>query len=266
MSVKKEANGRRSVFVEVEVPGTPEQVWDAIASGPGVTAWFVPCEMEQRVGGKITMDFGPGMKSEAAITRFEPPRMFAAESNNFGPQAPTFATEWHVEARAGGTCLVRVTHSLFSETDDWDNQLTGTESGWPAYFRVLRLYLTHFRGQPCTLAMLSGSAKDQDAAWKTITQTLALTDQQPGAEVRAIEGAPALRGTLEFLSAPGKHDVLLRMSEPGQGACAFSVYSYGGHVGVVAYFYFYGAEAKANAERERPRWQAWMDQHFPMKS
>ena len=39
MSVKKEANGRRSVQVEVEVPGTPEQVWQAIATGPGVGAW-----------------------------------------------------------------------------------------------------------------------------------------------------------------------------------------------------------------------------------
>ena len=35
MSVKKEASGRRSVQVEVEVPGTPEEVWQAIATGPG---------------------------------------------------------------------------------------------------------------------------------------------------------------------------------------------------------------------------------------
>src|SRR2546425_795851 len=42
MSVKKEASGRRSVQVEVEVPGTPEEVWQAIATGPGVSSWFVP--------------------------------------------------------------------------------------------------------------------------------------------------------------------------------------------------------------------------------
>ena len=35
MSVKKEASGRRSVQFEVEVPGTPEEVWQAIATGPG---------------------------------------------------------------------------------------------------------------------------------------------------------------------------------------------------------------------------------------
>ena len=37
MSVKKEASGRRSIQVEVEVPGTPEEVWQAIATGPGIS-------------------------------------------------------------------------------------------------------------------------------------------------------------------------------------------------------------------------------------
>ena len=44
MSVKKEANGRQSVQVEVEVPGTPEEVWQAIATGPGISSWMVPAE------------------------------------------------------------------------------------------------------------------------------------------------------------------------------------------------------------------------------
>ena len=48
MSVKKEASGRRSIQVEVEVPGTPEEVWQAIATGPGISAWFVPAEFEEQ--------------------------------------------------------------------------------------------------------------------------------------------------------------------------------------------------------------------------
>ena len=50
MSVKKEASGRRSIEVEVEVPGTPEEVWQAIATGPGISSWFVPAEFEERDG------------------------------------------------------------------------------------------------------------------------------------------------------------------------------------------------------------------------
>ena len=128
MSIKKEANGRRSVQVEVEVPGTPEQVWQAIATGPGVSAWFVPTEVDGRVGGTETTHFGGGMDSVSTITEWDAPRRYVKEGS-CGPNAPTVATEWIVEARDGGTCLVRVVHSLFADTDDWDGQLTGVESG-----------------------------------------------------------------------------------------------------------------------------------------
>ena len=51
-TVKEAAPAMRSVAVEVEVPGTPEEVWQAIATGPGITAWFVPTEVEEREGGE----------------------------------------------------------------------------------------------------------------------------------------------------------------------------------------------------------------------
>src|SRR5215468_9769575 len=148
MSVKIDPSGRRSIQVEVEVPGTPEQVWEAIATGPGISSWFVPTEMEGRVGGKMVCHFGPGMDSDATITAWEPPHRLSADSDSFAPGGPTVATEWTVEARSGGKCVVRVVHSLFASTDDWDNQLEGTESGWPTFFPILKHYLTHFRGQP----------------------------------------------------------------------------------------------------------------------
>jgi uncharacterized protein YndB with AHSA1/START domain len=120
MSVKKEASGRRSVQVEVVVPGTPEEVWQAIATGPGISSWFVPTEFEQSDGRPVavTMNFGPGMVSRSAVTAWDPPRTFAAQGEGWGG-SPPIATEWSVEARAGGVCLVRVVHSLFASTDDW---------------------------------------------------------------------------------------------------------------------------------------------------
>src|SRR5262247_3439657 len=111
MSVKKEASGRRSVQVEVEVPGTPEEVWQAIATGPGVSAWFVPTQIEERAGGAVTASFGPDMDSAATVTIWEPPHRLVAESADLGPDAPPVATEWIVEARSGGVCVVRVVHS-----------------------------------------------------------------------------------------------------------------------------------------------------------
>src|SRR5437868_7990331 len=86
MSVKKEASGRRSVQVEVEVPGTPEEVWQAIATGPGISSWFVPAEFEERDGKPVAvmLNFGPGMESRSVVTAWDPPRMFAKEADVHG--------------------------------------------------------------------------------------------------------------------------------------------------------------------------------------
>src|ERR1700685_4592986 len=149
MSVKKEPSGRRSIQVEVEVPGTPEEVWQAIATGPGISAWFVAAEFEEQ-GGKpvaVKLNFGPDMESSSAVTAWDPPRMFAKEADGWVPGSPPIADEWSVEARGGGICIVRIVHSLFASTDDWDNQLEATESGWSGFLFTLRIYLTHFRGQ-----------------------------------------------------------------------------------------------------------------------
>jgi len=146
VSVKKEASGRRSIEVEVEVPGTAETVWQAVATGPGISAWFVPTELEGREGGAIVSHFGPGMDSRATVTAWEPPHRFTAESGDLGPNAPPLATEWTVETHSGGSCIVRVVHSLFASTGDWDDQLASIESGWPTFFRNLRKVLSSAPG------------------------------------------------------------------------------------------------------------------------
>ncbi len=53
-----DASHSRALHLEVEVPGAPEQVWDAIATGPGVTAWMQPTEVEEREGGTFSYDTG----------------------------------------------------------------------------------------------------------------------------------------------------------------------------------------------------------------
>src|SRR5215467_4015956 len=111
MSVKKEASGRRSVQVEVELPGTPEEVWRAIATGPGISSWFVPTEFEERDGKPVAVkvDLGPGIEIRSPVTVWDPPRMFATEAGL--PGSPPIANEWIVEARGGGACILRIVQS-----------------------------------------------------------------------------------------------------------------------------------------------------------
>jgi uncharacterized protein YndB with AHSA1/START domain len=266
MSVKKEPSGRRSVQVEVEVPGTPEEVWRAIATGPGISSWFVPAEFEERDGKPVavTLNFGPGMESRSVVTKWDAPRMWAAQGEGWGG-SPPIADEWTVEARDGGTCIVRIVHSLFAETDDWDNQLEGTESGWPGFFRILRIYLTHFRGQRSAmmqwLAPAAGTTAD---AWETLTAALGLKGLSAGQSVAALPDVPALSGMVERVTER-PYSALLRLDQPGPGVAALGAVNFGGSM-VTLSFYLYGDEAAATVARETPRWDAWVQERFPMPS
>jgi uncharacterized protein YndB with AHSA1/START domain len=265
MALKKEADGRRWVAVEVELPGTPEQVWQAIATGPGISSWFCPSEVEERAGGKMVFHMGPGMDSTATITAWEPGRRLAAEDPGWAPGMPSVATEWTIEARAGGTCLVRVVHSMFASTDDWDNQLEGTETGWPAFFRILRMYLTHYRGQRCSpiqvMAMVAGSEAE---AWKKMSAALGLAGAAAGKRLAAPAGAPLFSGTVEHaVQGSDQHMVLARLEQPGPGVVSLGTFACSGMVMASVSFYLYGDAAAAAAKRDEPLWQAWIGQQFP---
>jgi uncharacterized protein YndB with AHSA1/START domain len=267
MSVKKEASGRRSIQVEVEVPGTPEEVWQAIASGPGISAWFVSAEFEERDGKPVAVkfDFGPGMESRSVVTAWDPPRMFAKEADGWFPGSPPIATEWNVEARAGGVCLVRVVQSLFASTDDWDQQLIGSESGWPGAFRILRIYLTHFRGQRSAMMQLKAPVAGTAAgAWATLTAALGLNGVGDGQRWAVPAGVPALGGVVDHVSHSPPPGALLRLDQPGPGVAALFTMTYGGSVMAAFSFYLYGDQAAGTVARETPLWQAWIQESFPM--
>jgi uncharacterized protein YndB with AHSA1/START domain len=262
MSVKKDSNGRRSITVETEVPGTPEQVWRAIATGPGISSWFVPTEIE---GEKITMHWGPGMDTTATVKAWEPLHRFVVESRDLGPNAPPMATEWIVEARDGGKCAVRVVHSLFASTDDWDAQLEGTEQGWPAFFEVLRFYLAHHFGEPsATVQVMSAASGSAAEAWATLARPLGLADAKPGARTaQRASGVPPFAGVVERATRMEQgQGLVVRLDEPTPGVALVGAQFCGALMASV-YLYLYGAGAAQAAKRDEPAWQAWMNQRFP---
>ena len=268
MSVNKDASGRRSIEVEVEVPGTPEEVWQAIATGAGVSSWFVPTEVEEREGGALVSHFGPGMDAIATATAWDPPRRFAAESQDLGPNAPSLATEWIVEARSGGICIVRVVHSLFASSDDWDDQLNSIESGWPTFFRILRLYLAHFRGQRCSTMQLVGvAAEPRSQAWDVLAGLLGLAGATIGQRWNTPTGVPPLAGVIQQIGEGKNHLYeLLLLSEPTPGIASLIVNTVGDRAYLQISFYLYGDRASAAVARDEPLWHAWMNEHFPSGS
>ena len=265
MSVKTEASGRRSIQVEIEVPGTPEEVWQAIASGPGISSWFAPTEFEERDGKPVAMTVNVGpMELRTAVTAWDAPRMFVSEGPGWFPGAPPVATEWTVEARAGGVCVVRLVQSLFASTDDWDGQLIGTEAGIPGAFHVLKLYLTHFRGRRSAFMQLMAPVAGTPAdAWAMLTAALGLGGAALGQPWSAPAGAPALGGVVEDIR-PDPVGALLRLDQPAPGIAALFVMDLGETVMAAFGFYLYGDQAAATVAREKPLWQAWIQERFPM--
>ena len=74
----------------------------------GISSWFVPTEVEERVGGAVTANVSPGMDSLSTVTAWDPPHQFSADSrDDSGEDGPTVATEWIVESTCPSACTCR---------------------------------------------------------------------------------------------------------------------------------------------------------------
>jgi uncharacterized protein YndB with AHSA1/START domain len=266
MSVMKETSGRRSMTIEFEVPGTPEEVWQAIATGPGISSWFVPTEVEERDGKPVAVkiNFG-GMEMRSEVTRWDPPRTFSRTAAGWLPGSPPIADEWTVEARGGGKCVVRIVQSLFASTDDWDMQLESAAQGFASFLKLLQLYLTHFRGQPSAMKEFRAPAPATDEeSWEALTAALGLSRMSVGQRFAAPAGVPPLSGVVEYVTQE-PFDALLRIDQPARGVAALGIAGYPGGPSMVAMnLYMYGDQAAATVARETPLWQAWFQERFPM--
>ena len=267
MSVKVELSGRRSVNVEFEVPGTPEEVWQALATGPGISSWFVPTEVEERDGKPVAVKyfFGPGMEIPSVVTVSDKPRMFAHEAAGWTPDSPAMATEWRIEARDGGICIVRIVHSLFASTNDWDNQLEGAASGWSGFLSILQLYLKHFRGQRSAIMQVTTPIASTEAeAWETLTAALGVKGVHVGQRWTTPAGVSPLSGVVELVTED-PYDALLRLDKPGPGIAALGAVTYPSGDRVVAMnLYMYGDRAADTVASATPVWQAFLDERFLM--
>jgi uncharacterized protein YndB with AHSA1/START domain len=137
----------RKIDLSVEVVGTPDEVWTAIATGAGVSAWMHHTEIDGRRGGRYAYDMGlgAGLNDTGRVAAYEPPHRFATEDVRWEPangaEPAELATEWTVEASDGGTCVVRMVMSGFGRGADWDQEIAGMTAGMRAALDSLRRHL-----------------------------------------------------------------------------------------------------------------------------
>jgi hypothetical protein len=159
---------------------------------------------------------------------------------------------------------VRVVHSWFASTDDWDKQYEAVEQGWPAFFRILKRYLAQFRGQPCTQIQLMAFAPGpKEKVWAEVGQSLGMAGAGVGQSVRSAGNAPRLAAVVEHSGPEPKLEVILRLDQPAPGTAYLMAMSMGGQAYLSIQLYLYGDGARAVAAREEPAWQAWLGRLFP---
>lgn len=250
----------RTIDLSIEVPGTPEEVWEAVATGPGISSWFIPHEVEPREGGVVVMDFGGFGKEIARVTAWEPPRRVVFEANE-GRDDQCLAYEWLVEGRDGGTCAVRLVNSGFGTGEEWDNDYEGMSVGWRLFLENLRLYLTHFPGQVgrsiTPVAMVPGP---NAAAWEALCAALgASPDLGSGDRFETSgEGVPQLSGVID---GAGREEAIsqyrLVLDRPATGTAFVAAEGKGDQVMLSVWRYLYGDQPI-----EDP-WTAWLAERFP---
>ena len=135
-----------------EVAATPEQVWDAIATADGISAWMVPTRLDPQIGGEVSFDFGGSRRTASSPTTPEPS---ASRTKNRGRSLTTcrplhhdlssvtpIATEFLIESASGGSCVIRVVSSAYGSGADWENEFFAEMiDGWVA---MLDKLATHF--------------------------------------------------------------------------------------------------------------------------
>jgi uncharacterized protein YndB with AHSA1/START domain len=244
--------------LELVVPGSPEQVWHAIASGEGTSAWMTPADVEPRPGGHVEFHMGPGATSRGRVTAFEPQRRFEYEEDwaalvgREGADVTPLVTEFLVDARTGGTCVVRVVTSAFGTGADWENEFwEEMNTGWAPILDNLRLYLTHFPGQRAT------------SVWAGTTVTAS-----PEASIAAVRDALSVEVTGDAVTTQGiqghlersiARHLLVRVDEPVPGYLSFYAFADDDRSGVHLQCFLFSDRAPAYVEREQPRWQTWLD-------
>ena len=160
-------DGGHHVVCTVPLPVPPDVVWDAVATGEGISSWYVPCALEPQVGGRIVQFADPGAPDpttgpEAAaeamltatvgeITEYSPPTpgapgVFAFEERNWmgeGVPVPPWVTSCELDDDDEGGTLLSLRSGFDSGGQLAEEAVASSVDGWAQALTVLAHRLTH---------------------------------------------------------------------------------------------------------------------------
>ena len=170
---------------EIRLAASPEQAWEAIATGPGLTAWFMPMDMDP---------------DSPLVTSREPGRRLAIRTPSEA-DGSFQAFDYRIEPAGPGGVVLRFVHNGFT-SDGWgDDYEVMTGFGWDMYLHTLDQYLTHFAGRPAVyLEAEAPESSTKAEAWPRLIAALGLTEPvEMGAAVHIdLPGVGAVEGIVDY--------------------------------------------------------------------
>jgi uncharacterized protein YndB with AHSA1/START domain len=244
---------------EIDVDATPEQVWEAIATGPGVDSWFMGRnEVDPGPGGAVRTIFG-AYAAESAVTGWDPPNRLAYGTRP-AADGRFVAYEFLVEGRAASSTVVRLVTSGFLPGTDWEAEFEAMTLGNAMFFRTLAEYVTHFAGRTALPVTAFGPpVTDWPAAWAALHSALHPAQGRPDGHT----GPPAV-GDRVVITPPGLSPVdgVVYFTNPHtlgiRAGDALYRFLQGFHGSFVAAHHLFTPTAdQASAERG---WTSWLNQ------
>jgi uncharacterized protein YndB with AHSA1/START domain len=188
-----------------EIQATPEEVWAAIATGPGIDSWFMGrTELEPREGGSGSWAMG-GQVQHSTVTAWEPGKRLAYRGDP-DPDGSFMAFEYLLEGRDGGSTVVRIVHSGMLGDDSWDAEYDAISKGDAMYFGKLVQYVEHFQGRTARHSNLlfGPQVADTGRSWDEFHATLGVkAPAEVGTPARLdVAGLPPVEGVIGYSVEP----------------------------------------------------------------
>lgn len=145
------AAATRAILIETEIAAPAEAVWRALTEAEQLASWFATdVQVEPGVGGRIMVSWGGSSAYGSRIQVWEPGRHLRLIDQDADPAAGIpvpVAQDYHIEAKGGGTTVLRFVHSGFSKDAQWDEMFDTMSSGWRYFFFNLKFLLERHGGR-----------------------------------------------------------------------------------------------------------------------
>ncbi|MGH2691522.1 MAG: SRPBCC family protein [Actinomycetota bacterium] len=186
---------------EIEVGATPDQAWQAIATGEGMDGWYMGRnEIEPSEGGKIRT-VTPEWTAEATVTTWDPPNRLVYRTDE-AEDGAFMSFDYRIEGKDKGDTSIKWIHTGMLG-DNWEKEYEAMSEGDAAYFHKLGLYFTYFFGRRATPVETYGpEVHDREQAMKLFRQGLGLPGPvEVDEKVRLTpEGIEPIEGVVEWVS------------------------------------------------------------------